>query len=193
MWFDGWGELPGRLVVISGPSGSGKSTLIRRLLEREDVHARLSVSATTRSPRPGEDEGVAYYFMTPEQFEQDVQRGEFLEHAEYNQNRYGTPRRPVFEALREGWQVILEIEVQGALQVREIAPSALFIFVKAPSFAVMERRLVSRGTESREALQRRLVRGRHELAEAHWYDVQITNDEMAAAVDAIAQAIKTFG
>ena len=193
MWLEGCGELPGRLVVISGPSGSGKSTLIRRLLARTTARVRLSVSATTRAPRPGETEGVDYHFLTPEAFAAD-RAGRFLESAEYNGHCYGTPRAAVIEALAAGWIVLLEIEVQGALQVREVAPTALFLFVKAPSFAAMERRLLDRGTEGPPALQRRLVRARHELAEAHWYDHQIINDEVeraAGELDAILSALPT--
>src|SRR5512147_2901078 len=109
MWVEGWGDLPGRLIVVSGPSGSGKSTLVRRLLERPDVRARLSVSATTRAPRPGERPGVDYLFLAPEQFQEIRDRGDFLEWAQYNRNAYGTPKRPVLEALAEGWKVLLEI------------------------------------------------------------------------------------
>jgi guanylate kinase len=193
MWVEGWGELPGRLVVVSGPSGSGKSTLVRRLLERPDVHARLSVSATTRPPRPGEAPGVDYHFVTAEEFRAARDRGEFLEWAEYNRSAYGTPKRPVLDALAEGWNVVLEIEVQGALQVRQIAPTALFLFVKAPSFAAMERRLLARGTETGADLHRRLVRAREELAQSHWYDVQIINDQVDPAVDQLAEVIKNYG
>lgn len=193
MWIEGCGELPGRLVVISGPSGCGKSTLIRRLLARTKARVRLSVSATTRAPRPGEVDGVDYHFITREAFAAD-RASRFLESAEYNGQCYGTPRAPVIEALAAGWIVLLEIEIQGALQVREVAPTALFVFIKAPSFAAMERRLLDRGTEAPASLQRRLVRARHELAEAHWYDHQIVNDEVEHAVgalDAILSALPT--
>ncbi len=113
MWIDGWGHLPGMLVVISGPSGSGKTTLLRLALEKLDGSVRQSVSATTREPRPGERDGIEYFFMSPTEFRQTRDRGEFLESAEYNDQLYGTPARPVFEAMARGECVVLEIEVKG--------------------------------------------------------------------------------
>lgn len=193
MWIEGWGSLPGRLIVVSGPSGSGKSTLVRQLLERPDAPAQLSVSATTRAPRPGERQSVDYIFLTPEEFKQSREEEAFLEWAEYNGNAYGTLKRPVLEALTKGRNVILEIEVQGALQVRQFAPTSLFIFIKAPTFAVMERRLLARATEVGVDLHRRLVRAREELAQSHWYDVQIINDQIDATVDQLAEVIRNYG
>src|SRR3954452_13935296 len=134
MWVQGWGQLPGQLVVVSGPSGCGKSTVIRRALEHPDINVQLSVSATTREPRPGERDGVNYHFMNREQFVAARGRGEFLEWAEYNDQFYGTPARPVYDALASGRSVLLEIEVQGALQIRDSAPSALFVFIRTPRF-----------------------------------------------------------
>lgn len=192
MWVEGWGELPGQLVVVSGPSGCGKSSMIRRALECGDLDARLSVSATTRSPREGEADGVDYFFFQREQFLDARERGEFLESAEYNGNLYGTPARPVFEALGRGETVLLEIEVQGARQIRSHAPTALFVFVRTPKFRDLERRLRGRGTESDTLIHRRLVKGREELAEAHWYDVQIVNDEFHACVEQFITLLKSY-
>jgi guanylate kinase len=192
MWLAGRGDLPGQLVVVSGPSGCGKSTLIRRALERPELKdVRLSVSATTRPPRPGEREGVDYYFLSAEQFRANL--GDFLEWAEYNTNHYGTPREPVFEALASGRSVLLEIEVLGARQVREIAPAALFVFVRTPSFRVLEQRLRRRGTEEDAAIHRRLLKAREELDQAYWYDVQLINDDLDRCVEDLVTALRSNG
>ncbi|MBX6314665.1 MAG: guanylate kinase [Isosphaeraceae bacterium] len=193
MWVEGYGDLPGHLVVVSGPSGSGKSTLLRRALQDPRVKARLSVSATTRPPRPGEREGIDYYFMDPDEFAAARARGEFLECAEFNQHWYGTPARPVFEAMKAGDCVVLEIEVKGALQVREKAPSALFVFIDVPRFSELERRLRARGTESEAALHRRLVRARWELEHSTWYDVRIVNDDLDQAVACLVHILAEYG
>jgi guanylate kinase len=190
MWVEGWGHLPGKLVVLSGPSGSGKSTLLRLALERLDGPVRLSVSATTRSPRPGERDGLDYVFMDRQEFLDAQSRGEFLEHAEYNKNFYGTPSRPAFEAMARGECVVLEIEVKGALQIREKAPSALFVFVDVPRFSVLEDRLRARGTEDEPAIHRRLVRARWERDHAHCYDEYLINDDLDQAVDALVEILR---
>jgi guanylate kinase len=193
MWVEGRGHVPGQLVIVSGPSGCGKSTLIRRALERRDVKARLSVSATTRAMRPGERDGVDYFFLEREGFRASVDRGEFLEWAEYNDNLYGTPAGPVYEALAEGQSILLEIEVQGALQVRQKAPSALFVFIRTPTFRALEERLLARGTESDYAVFRRLRKGREEVGEAHWYDVVLVNDDLDRCVDDFFKVLKYNG
>lgn len=193
MWLEGRGQVPGQLVVVSGPSGCGKSTVIRRALERPGLKVRLSVSATTRSMRPGERDGVDYYFLSPEEFEAAVARGELLEWAAYNNHLYGTPAAPVFGALATGQSVVLEIEVQGAKQVREHAPGALFVFIRPPSFRTLEQRLRDRGTETDEAVYKRLRKGREELAEAHWYDLQLTNDDLEHCVDAFVDVLEFYG
>ena len=203
MWLESGVEVPGRLIVVSGPSGCGKSTVIRSLLDLLDrrdprlkwpeMKLKLSVSATTRQPRPSEREGVDYFYMSQEEFGGTVGRGEFLEWAEYNGRRYGTPRQPVIDALAAGWNVMLEIEVQGARQVQQILPSALFVFVKAPSFAVMERRLVGRGTEPPAEVFKRLTRAREELAQAHRYDVQIINERVEQAAIDLGNLIGDYG
>lgn len=193
MWVEGWGHLPGKLVVLSGPSGSGKSTLLRRALEALGPGVRLSTSATTRAPREGEVEGVSYSFLDRQEFLDARDRGEFLEWAEYNTSYYGTPARPVFEAMARGECVVLEIEVKGALQVRERAPSALFIFVDVPSFATLEARLRGRGTEDEASIHRRLVRARWERDHAHCYDERIINDDLDRAAEDLVALLRRHG
>ena len=180
---DDGNELPGRLIVISGPSGSGKSTLLRRVLERPEVRAQLSVSATTRSPRPGEEHGREYYFVSRDVFDKERRRDEFLEWAEVHGNLYGTPAGPVREALRAGRCVILEIDVQGALIVRERVPNALLVFITVPSFVELEARLRGRATDSEATITRRINNARWELEQAHRYDRQIMNQDLDQAVD----------
>jgi guanylate kinase len=193
MWVEGWGHLPGQLIVVSGPSGSGKSTVIRRALRDPDLNVQLSVSATTREQRPGEREGVDYYFQTPEQFNLARSQGEFLEWAVYNEKMYGTPARAVYETLRSGRSVLLEIEVQGALQIRDTAPTALFVFIRTAAFWVLEERLRKRGTDAEASIHRRLRHARKELAEAHWYDVQLINDDLDRCVEQFVSVLKTQG
>lgn len=182
MWGEGLERLLGRLVVVSGPSGTGKSSMVRRALDDPSVNARLSVSATTRAPRPGETDGKDYRFTDQASFKAAREAGEFLEWAEYNGQCYGTPSKPVFEELAGGRSVVLEIEVVGAKQVRATAPTALFVFVRTPRFRDLEDRLRARGTETDAEVIRRLRKGREELAEAHWYDVQLINDDFDRCV-----------
>lgn len=193
MWVKGKGDLPGHLVVVSGPSGCGKSSILRAALEAPDMDATLSISATTRAPRPGERDGVDYVFKTEAEFLAEEREGHFLESAVYNGNRYGTPAPPVFEALALGKTVLLEIEVQGALHVRRTAPSALFVFIKTPTFRDLERRLRGRGTDSESTIHLRLLKAREELAEAHWYDVQLVNDAFDNCVGSFITLLKTYG
>lgn len=178
----------GRLIVLTGPSGVGKGTLLRSLLAR---HPQLyfSVSATTRSPRPGEIEGKHYYFVSREQFEQMVAAGELLEWAEYAGNYYGTPLRPVEERIELGQWVILEIELLGARQIQQTFPSALSIFILPPSATELERRLRGRGQDSEEAIARRLERAQQELEAAGEFDLQIVNDDLETALTSIEAAI----
>ena len=193
MWIEGWGDLPGHLVVISGPSGSGKSTLVRRALARPEIGGTLSVSATTRSPRPGEIDAVDYYFVTTEKFLDLRDRGDLFESAEFAGNLYGTPKAPVFDVLRSGGCVILEIEVQGALQVRDHVPSALFVFIDAPRFWELETRLRARGTESEAEIHRRLVRARQERDHAHCYDVVLINDDLEQTTERLVNLLVEHG
>ncbi len=190
---DDWGSLPGRLIVVSGPSGSGKSTLVRRALERAEVRAELSVSATTRAPRAGEAHGREYLFLSREAFEEERARGGFLEWAEVHGNLYGTPASPVRAALESGRCVILEIDVQGALLVRERVPSALLVFVTVPSFAELEARLRARATDSEATIARRLANARWELDQASRYDRQILNLDLDRAVDDLVALLIQHG
>ena len=170
----------GRLAVISGPSGSGKTTICRALLEDERVV--LSVSATTRRKRPKETEGVDYYFLSPADFAQRVERGDFLEWAEYNGNRYGTLRAEVERKLAKGMTVILEIEVQGTRKLREAGIEASFVFIMPPGLEELERRLRARQTEDEETIQRRLAIAREEMDMAHLYDQVVINRDLDRAV-----------
>lgn len=170
-----------RLTVITGPSGVGKGTLVSRLLAR---HPRiwLSVSATTRAPRAGEVEGQSYFFLGREAFEQQVAAGGFLEWAEFAGNLYGTPRGPVEEQLAAGRPVLLEIELEGARQVRHSFPAGVQVFIKPPSFEELERRIRGRGTDSEEAIARRLERARVELAAEAEFDAALVNGDLELAL-----------
>jgi guanylate kinase len=170
------------VIIVSGPSGSGKSTVLARLLAGGDLPLRLAVSATTRPPRPGERDGVHYHFWTPEQFEEAQRRGEFLEWAEVHGHTYGTLRREVEPYRRKGMLVLLEIDVQGAAQVRRLCPETVAVFVRTSSLETYEARLRQRGTEDETTLQRRLRAAERELASAPEYDYQVINDNLDTAV-----------
>ena len=170
----------GKLIVISGPSGAGKSTVVFKAIgNRKDIC--FSTSVTTRQPRPGEVDGREYFFISPERFREMVERDELLEHATYVSNSYGTPRAYVEEKLNAGMNVILDIEVQGARQVRQKMPEAVMIFIIPPSLDELRRRLEGRGTDSPEAIQGRLARARQEYAEADFYDYILVNDDLEQA------------
>ncbi|MFP4312634.1 MAG: guanylate kinase [Nitriliruptoraceae bacterium] len=178
----------GLLVVLAGPSGVGKGAVharVRAVLE----DAVLSVSVTTRSPRPGEVDGVDYHFVTRARFEELAASGALLEWATYAGNRYGTPCEPVAAATAAGYVVLLDIEVQGALQVREHDPDALLVFLLPPSLEELERRLRGRGTEDDDAVARRLTRAREELAAADRFDVQVINDDLDRCVAEVLRHI----
>ncbi|MGE4548577.1 MAG: guanylate kinase [Intestinibacillus sp.] len=170
----------GKLYIFTGPSGTGKGTLLGQVM-KEDNKLFLSVSATTRAPREGERNGVNYYFLTHEEFDRRVAAGEFLEHANYVGNSYGTLEEPVQQKLDEGLDVVLEIEVQGAMAVHRKRPDAVMIFVAPPSFEALSERLHGRGTECEEAVKARLETARQELAHQREFDYLVVNDDLNAA------------
>ena len=174
----------GKLIVLTGPSGVGKGTLMNEILQRyPELH--YSVSATTRSPSPGEVNGKNYYFISRNQFEELVTQGEFLEWAEFAGNCYGTPREAVLNYIQLGKLVLLEIELAGARQIRHTFPSALSIFILPPSFAELENRIRGRGQDSEEAISRRLQRAEEEIAAANEFDIKIINDDFEQALKEI--------
>jgi guanylate kinase len=174
---------PGKMVVISGPSGSGKSTICKRLLA--DPRIVFSVSATTRKKREGEIEGRDYHFLSRDQFKQHAERGEFIEHAEVYGNMYGTLRAPMQQALAEGKLYLLEIDVQGALQLKALGEPGIYIFIAPPDFEELRRRLVKRNTETPEMLERRLHKAEDEYRERVKYDHVVVNDDLDRAVTEI--------
>ena len=179
----------GILVVFSGPSGSGKGTVLAQYLKNHP-EAAFSVSATTRKPRPGERDGVDYHFVSRERFLEMLEAGEILEHTQYNGNYYGSPAGPIRKELEVGRDVILEIEVDGAAQIRQRFPEALLIFVLPPSFEELERRLTGRGTESADEIQGRLAAARREIGEASRYDFLLVNDDAGEAVRRLSVLIE---
>jgi len=181
----------GILVVLSGFSGSGKGTLVKRLLEEYDNYA-LSISMTTRLPRPGEEHGKSYFFVTKEEFTSTIERDGLLEYAQYCDNFYGTPKAYVEEQLANGKDVILEIEVQGALQIKKKFPETLLLFVTPPSAKVLKERLAGRGTETEEVIQKRMKQSHFEIENFHKYDYVVVNqtDGIEKAAENILDIMK---
>ncbi len=179
----------GILVVVSGFSGAGKGTLIKAMLEKHHNYA-LSISATTRAPRQGEEDGREYFFVTREKFEEMIREGQLIEYARYVENYYGTPRQYVFQQMADGKDVILEIEIQGALKIKERFPDALLLFVMPPSADELKRRLVGRGTETMEVIDQRLHRAAEEAEGMTSYDYILINDKVDTCVEAMHQLIQ---
>jgi guanylate kinase len=181
----------GKLIVMAGPSAVGKGTLASHIVANFDGFV-LSVSATTRSPREGEIDGVSYVFLTDEEFKNRAETGQMLEWATvHGKHSYGTPRGPVEEGLASGFNVILEIDVQGAFQVKESFPEALLVFVKPPNFEELRARLDKRGTESEEDKRIRLETARTELDQANQFDFSVINDEVARCAQEVVELVQT--
>lgn len=180
----------GLLIVFSGPSGVGKGTVRKEIFEHKDNKFKYSVSMTTRPQRPGEVDGVDYHFRTREEFEELIRQGQMLEYAEYVGNYYGTPLNYVNETLDQGIDVFLEIEVQGALQVKSKVPDGVFIFLTPPDLEELQDRLVGRGTDSEEVIAQRIARAKEEIALMREYDYAVVNDVVPLAAERVRRIIE---
>jgi len=176
----------GLLIVVSGPSGAGKDTIINEVMKKESTNAWISISMTSRDPRGSEENGVDYFFVTREEFERNIEKGNLLEYAEYNGNYYGTPKHKIDEYLNKGIDVILIIEIQGALQIKELIPEALFIFIMPPSMEELKMRLVNRGTDSEEKIIGRFKTAYQEINEVTKYNYVVVNDRIENAVNKVS-------
>ena len=176
----------GKLFVISGPSGAGKGTIVNAVMDQADPSGTaLSISMTTREPRPGEEDGVNYFFVTKEEFRRQIEAGGFLEYAEVYDHYYGTPKSKVMEKLNQGKDVILEIDIQGALNVKKAFSEGVLIFILPPSMEVLRSRLTGRGTDAPEVIERRLSKTRGELTFIDRYDYGVVNDDLEEAVETV--------
>lgn len=179
----------GILIVVSGFSGAGKGTLMKALLAKYEERYALSISATTRKPRPGEEDGREYFFISTEEFEDKIANDELIEYARYVEHYYGTPRDYVERQLAAGKDVILEIEIQGAFKVREKYPDALLLFVTTPSAGALKERLMGRGTEDADTIAARLQRAAEEAAGMDWYDYLVVNDDLDQCIEEVHSMI----
>ncbi|GHC29020.1 guanylate kinase [Leuconostoc lactis KCTC 3528 = DSM 20202] len=179
----------GLLIVLSGPSGVGKGTVRKAIFEEEGIDFQYSISATTRQPRVGEVDGEDYFFVSREGFEQKIVNGDMLEYAQYVNNYYGTPKSFIDETLASGRDVFLEIDVQGALQVKSKMPEGIYIFLTPPDLTNLRERLVGRGTDSQEVIEKRVAAARDELKQMINYDYAVENDQVIHAVDRIKAII----
>ena len=178
-----------KLIIITGPSGVGKGTVVKKILAKEK-NIWLSISATTRKPRVGEKDGESYYYITDKKFKDMIDKNEFLEWAQFAGNYYGTPLTTVNEKIENGWIVLLEIEVEGAKQIKAKFPEALSIFLLPPSIEELEKRIRNRGTEKEEAINRRLSRANYEIASSDEFDFVLTNHDVDKTVKTILKIIK---
>lgn len=180
----------GKVYIISAPSGTGKSTVIKRIMEiRKDLY--FSISATTRAPRPGETEGSSYLFLTHDEFKERLMQNDFLEYAEYVGNFYGTPKKPVYEQIMRGNDIILDIDVVGCRQVKKAMPEAITIFIIPPSLEELEIRLRTRNTDTEEKILKRLERAKSELAEKDTYDYVVVNEKIDKAAQEIIKIMQS--
>ena len=177
----------GKFIVISGPSGVGKGTICNKLFK--EINAWYSVSTTTRSPREGEVDGINYYFISKEEFEEKIKNNEFLEYNIYNNNYYGTSKKIVLEKMEEGINFFLEIDVNGAHNIKKIFPDALLIYIAPPSIDVLKERLIARGTEDMEKINQRLEIAKRELEEISFYDYVVVNDDLEKATKEVKDII----
>ena len=184
--------MKGKLFAVSGPSGVGKNTLLNRVMEQRD-RVQYSISATSRAMRPGEVDGKSYYFVSRERFEELIAQGALLEYAEYVGNYYGTPLKPILEATEQGIDIVMDVDVVGALKIKEKMPEAVLVFITAPSLDVIRQRLEKRGDVSPEAMEERLERAKWEYTQAERYDYLVVNEDLDTAAGelmAIMQAEK---
>lgn len=182
--------MKGNLFIVSGPSGVGKNTILNRIVHEQE-HVQYSISATSRAMRPGEKDGVSYYFVTKPQFERMIADGALLEYAEYVGNYYGTPLAPIEEATKKGIDVVMDLDVVGALNVKRKVPSAVLIFITAPSFAELSHRLSGRGDVAPDVMKERLKRAEWECGQAGKYDYVVMNDNVDSAVNRVLEIMNT--
>lgn len=180
----------GLLIVVSGPSGAGKDSIINEVMKKKETNAWVSISMTSRPLRGSEENGKDYFFVTREEFEENIKQGNFLEYAEYNGNYYGTPKHKIDEYLNKGIDVILIIEIQGALQIKDLIPEALFIFIMPPSMEELKSRLINRGTDSEDKIIARFKTAYQEINEVTKYNYVVVNDELEKAVGKVSSILQ---